>query len=117
METKKIILTLGERLILVSITPQAGRYEELKMFKDFLKKIEIVAVDFEKYGIKTIENSPGVLQLVWNNEGVEAKFEYELFASEYNAIMAAMKKAEQSGSLPLALIDLYERLELHVKKE
>lgn len=98
-------LKLNERLHLLTLLPSKGNFETLVLGKSIQKKIEIGPAEVEEFDIKTVGES-----LTWNASGVASNVEYEFSEGEKNLIVDLLKKASETESLSMDLLDLYAEI-------
>lgn len=98
-------LKLNERLHLLTLLPNKGNFENLVLGKSIQKKIDISPNEVEEFGIKTVGES-----LTWNAAGVASELECEFSEGEKNLIVDLLKKASETESLSMDLLDLYAEI-------
>lgn len=97
-------LTLLDRLLLPGIFPKEGNMKELIIRKDLKKKIVFTQEELTKYGIDFKGE-----QILWNQEGAEAKFKYKFSDLEKAEVVSALTKMDEEKKLTEEFMDLYDK--------
>lgn len=101
-------LSLKERVILSNCLPTQGKFEDLIIREDVMKKIAVTAIDLEKYEIKTIDVGNGMAELKWSAEGNTAKFDIDFTESEERYVKKALSDISEKGELNIDQVSLYK---------
>ena len=94
-------LTNTNRIMLINILPQEGKYEDIICIKDIKKKIDPTQDDLMKWNFKTIGN-----QIHWTPENEEYNIEFTELEKEI--IKATLKKINSEAKLNENTATLYK---------
>jgi len=98
----KVNLTVGDRIILPTILPSKGSYEDLIVQGDIMDKVRMTQEETEKFGIKQIRD-----QIAWTD--VESEFEYEFSELEEGIIIRTLSEMSTRKELSQNHIGLYKK--------
>lgn len=91
-----------ERIGIINILPRTGNYITLKLCESIKSKVNLT--ESEKIEIEYVETNGNAM---WNQKGQEKK-PIELSDTEIIIIKSELNKLDQTSSLPVELITLYE---------
>ena len=94
-------LTNTDRIILTTILPIEGKYEDIICVKDIKKKVEPTQTEIMEWGLKTIEGS-----IQWNRS--EKNYEIKFTELESALIKTTLQKKNEEKKLNENLISLYK---------
>lgn len=96
--------TLLDRIALTNnILPKEGSFDDLIIAKEINTKVGVTGEELAKYEIKA-ENKT----LVWNQNGAEARFEYEFTELEKKLIASVLTKMNEEKKGTVDMLHLYE---------
>lgn len=102
MKTKKVSLTLKNRLDLESLLPEKGDRLEMLKVMDIFKKISITQEDIVEYEIVSAGNS-----LKWNPERATKEKEFTFTELELKLISDRFEEFHKNKEFTLSMVDLY----------
>lgn len=94
-------LTLRDRLLLGTILPGKGKFEDLIVRDDILKKVGVKQEEVEKYGIKQQDRGG----LTWKQ--TDDVFPTEFTELESSLIKKSLKELSDKGELATECVTLY----------
>ena len=103
--SKKIKLTLLEKIIIPNILKKEGSFEEIIINKDIKNKILISQNEIKEFDIKTSNEG-----LSFNDKGFTEEFEIEFTDLELNNIKDCLKKLQEDKKITEELVDLYKKI-------
>ena len=107
--SKKIAITLSDRILISSLLPTEGDYTFHIVKKELLTKVAVTQDEVNKFEIKEVkpkDGSPSFLN--WNPKGGTSKFEYDFTTLEKNEIKLALRKISDDKKLQQYHLNLYE---------
>ncbi|SRR3990167_6900187 len=96
-------LSLRDRLLLTLTLPTKGKFEDLIIREDVIKKVQITQKEVAKYEVK--QNDKG--GLTWTPN--EDKFPTEFSELEKGFIKKSLKDQSEKGELTPEFIELYKQ--------
>ena len=103
METKKVKISLLDRVTIPSVVKKEGDFNEMIISSDINKKTGIKQDDLVKYNIKT---APGG-GITWDSE-INTDLEVEFTELEFKMIVDGIKKLNEEKKLTQDHIGLYK---------
>lgn len=98
-----MILTVQERMALLSLLPDQGDYVTLKVLMKLKLSIGLTEEEIQKWGVRQdLEN-----KMVYWDENGEAEIPIGEVAT--GIIVDALRKLDKTKQLPVNLFDLYEK--------
>jgi hypothetical protein len=98
-----MILSVEERIVLLSLLPVEGSYATLKILTDLRMSLSFTEEEMKDWGIV---NNPGSGQTIWKTNG---ETEIPIGEKATDIVEAALKKHDAEKSLPIQALDLYEK--------
>lgn len=96
-------LSVGERLILLSILPEEGNFTTLKIIRDLRMGLSFSEAEHKKY--KFVQEGMSVR---WDDKATQDK-EIEIGEKANDIIVLALSKLNESKKLKMEHITLYEK--------
>ena len=98
-----MLLTVRERLILLSVLPQEGDFLTLKVLRELREDLSFTEKEHAKYKFVQSEN-----QVTWDDKMEQGK-EIEIGKKANDIIVLALTKLNEQKKLRMEHFDLYER--------
>ena len=95
-------LTLLERIVLPSILPAKGTFENMIVRRDIMERVKINQEELEKYQIKSLDGG-----LKW--EPTADEFDYEFSEIEKILIVQSLKSLSEKGEISPDHLSLYKK--------
>ena len=95
-------LSNSDRILLTTLLPGEGKYEDLICIKDIRKKVEPTQSELVEWGLKTTENN----QITWKPS--EKKYEIKFSELETTLIKTVLQKKNEEKKLNENLLPLYQ---------
>lgn len=102
--TKKLLLTVSDRLYMSDILPQKGNYLELLTAKHISKKVEFSSAEVDELKLRQEGN-----QMRWNTK-VENEKTVELTETELSFLSQRIDAMSEGNSLVFGAMDLYMKI-------
>jgi hypothetical protein len=101
-------LSLADRLKLIQILPEQGNAATLRVVLDFQTALAPSDQELTEWEIRNEKLPDGRDVTAWNNEKAKAK-EIEITPARLNLIKDGLKKLDDSKSMALSMLPLYEK--------
>lgn len=98
-------LTLKDRILIPSLLPEKGSFEQLTVCEDILAKTRITQDEIVDFQISTNAESNSV---TWDLKDKEDAFYYEFTALEKNEFKKALASLNEAGKLPKDYLNIYK---------
>mgnify|MGYP001591237866 CR=1 FL=1 len=99
-------ISLSERYVLIDALPKTGDYNEVKIGRSIVEKIDLTDEEIEKYKIVSTPTGNGQSNLTWLP--TEELFEFNFSEIEVAFITLQFIKFNQEKTLNNARVNLYE---------
>jgi len=96
-------IKLIDRILLIGLMPQKGKFEDLVISEDIINKIKIKQDEIVKFEIK----SQGE-QTTWNNEGVISEFNVDFTSLEVDLIKKQLTILNENNELTKDFLPIYK---------
>jgi hypothetical protein len=97
-------LKLLDRIVLGSLLPKEGKYEDLIVTEDIKKKVGLKQEEIEEYEVKTLDGGG----IGWNPIGAQSEFEIEFAELETGVIKKTLEKLNTDEKLTAETIGIYK---------
>lgn len=98
-------LSIKERLLLIPIFPETGKFEKLILKKDIVDKLALKQEDIKKYSIEEIDE-----KLHWKFVDGSDVEEFDFTDMETNYIKEIFTKQNEAETLHENLLEVYKQL-------
>lgn len=104
----KIKLTFSDRVNLLVIFPEQGKYENLVIARDIKKKIDVSQKEISFHELRTIENGGKFMQTMNNKNKV---YEIDFTPAEIMLVSTILKGLSDMDKLPVSCLGIFEGFE------
>jgi hypothetical protein len=112
MSKTKKILYFQDRIILPSILPSKGKFEDLITAEDIITKCRISQEEIEEYDFKSNVSEQGYVSTQWNDKGANATFTYNFTDLEKALIKKQLENLNSKNELESSYMNLYKEFVL-----
>lgn len=99
---------LRDRLNLQMLVPKAGRYGEMAVWAEILRKVGLSRAEYVQYGIANYQLGADYCYMTWANYESSETWEYKLSDVEEKYVRKALEELDGQVQMSVGQVRLYE---------